>query len=325
MRRFFSDDSFWNAPLEKDPEIDPRNDHFLKLLAQKPGGPLWINLDKFTIPVYEVDATTPRVTVHQRLMDPARMSSPTNRWGRWTDRKVWWKHGPGFGADVPIPAHATPDSASDSHMALVDWSTHTAWDMWGCYRRADGQWESNVGMVYSLDSTGVWKTSDFPEVKDGDSIHFHGPSRAAGVPAIAGLIMHDEIRAGVIRHKLAFASWHNALQEFVAPAAWTDGFTPGGLPEGAVMQLDPALNPRDFDLSPAAEVIFRALQQYGMVNVDVAGGNTLYGEGLWAHPTRSWRGLLEQGALEKVPLEHYRTLKLGPITRMGDSPRQPNL
>lgn len=178
-------------------------------------------------------------------------------------------------------------------------------------------------MVYSLKGTGVWQTSDFPEVKDGDSIHFHGPSRAAGVPAIAGLIMLQEVQEGEIRHKLAFAAWHNALKEFVAPAAWTDGFTPGGLPEGAVLQLDPTLRPEQFNLSPAAKVVFRAMQRYGMVNVDVAGGNTLYGEGLYGDTSRTWRGLLEENELKVIPLKHYRVLKLGEVSHMGDSPREP--
>ena len=156
---------------------------------------------------------------------------------------------------------------------------------------------------------------------DGESIHFHGPSRAAGVPAIAGLIMHQEVLEGEIRHKLAYATPCNALKEFVFPATWTDGHREGGLPEGALIQLDPALEPADFGLSPAGAAIFRALQEYGMVNVDNAGGNTLYGEGLYASTDRSWEGLLEEGEMKKVPLEHYRVLKLGPVTHMGDSPR----
>lgn len=321
MRRFFSDDSFWNTPISPDPQIDPRSDHFIEILNGQHGGPFHINLHKWTIPVYEADASTPRCTVHERPIDPNKTSRRENRWGKWSDRRLWWRHGPGFGQNVPIPAGARPDPLDDAHMAIVDWSANTAWDMWGCRRREDGQWESNTGMTYSLNGTGVWKTEDFLDVKDGDSIHFHGPSRAAGVPAVAGLIMHDEIREGHIRHKLAFATFHNALKEFTPPAAWTDGFEPGGLPEGAVMQLDPALSPDRFPLSAAAKVIFRALQEYGMVNVDVARGNTLYGELLENHPRKSWQGLLDEGELFRIPLEHYRVLKLGPITRMGDSPR----
>jgi hypothetical protein len=48
--------------------------------------------------------------------------------------------------------------------------------------------------------------------------------------------------AGEIRHKIAAASRFCAYKEFVFPAAWTDGFTEGGIPEGTVIQLDPSLD-----------------------------------------------------------------------------------
>jgi hypothetical protein len=321
MRRFFSDDSFWNTPIAPGAQADPRSDHFINILGGKHGGPFHTNLHKWTIPVYEAALDTPRHTVIERPIDAARMKRAENRWGRWSDRKLWWRHGPGFGKSVPIPDHARPDPEEDAHLAIVDWSTQTAWDMWGCRRREDGQWESNTGMVYSLAGTGVWKTSDFANVTNGDSIHFHGPSRAAGVPAIAGLIMFDEVQEGRIRHKIAAASYHNALQEFVSPAAWTDGFEPGGIPEGAVLQLDPSLDANAFDLSPAGKVVFRAMQEYGMVVVDVALGNAIYGEYLDGHPSKTWRGILAENELGRIPLKHYRVLKLGQITRMGDGPR----
>ncbi|MGD2174584.1 MAG: hypothetical protein PVJ27_04205 [Candidatus Brocadiaceae bacterium] len=316
MRRFFSDDSFWNQPVGPNPEIDPDSDHYLGLLAGEHGGSFWINLLDYTVPVYEADESTPRRTVHQIPVDEEDFLR--RKWGQ---RERWFSHGPSFGEDVPIPDHARPDPASDRHMAVVDWCSMTAWDMWYCRRRPDGEWESHTGMVYPLDGSGVWSTSDF-DVQDGESIHFHGPSRAAGVPAIAGLIMQHEIEEGVIRHKLAYATWHNAYRRFAPPAAWTDGFNDDGLPEGAVMQIDPSLDPAEFDLSPGAATLFRALQEYGMVNVDNARANTLYGEGLYGHPGRSWDGLLSEDGLKKVPLECCRVLKLGKIIRKGDTRRQ---
>ncbi len=318
MRRFFADDSFWNQPLAIDAEIDPRNDHYLNLLARKPGGPLHINLHNYTIPVYEVNADTPRRTIHQRIVDANRKNYLNNRWGKTLDDPMWFHNGPGFGNNVPIPIGATPDAASDAHMAMIDWDSMTAWDTWACKIRPDGEYESYTGMVYSLAGSGVWTTADFPNVKNDDSIHFHGPSRASGVPAIAGLIMYDEIQAGHIDHKLAFATWHNAYKKFTPPAAWTDGFRKDGLPEGAIMRLDPQLNLNKFNLSPAARIVCTAMQQYGAVNTDNAGGNTLYGEGLWNHPTKSWHGLLEEGDLYKIPLEHYQIMKIGAITELGD-------
>ena len=192
---------------------------------------------------------------------------------------------------MPIPDHAAPGPLGDAHMALVDYQARKAWDMFLVHRHDDGSWDSFTGMTYSLDGDGVFNRRDFP-VKDGESIHLYGPGRAAGVPIIGGLIMHHEIVAGVIEHKLAFASRWNAYKEFVHPATWTDGFVDSGLPEGCIVQLDPGLDLGRYNLSPAAETIARAMQRYGAVNVDVALGNVLYGEGLYGHPDKSWDGLL---------------------------------
>ncbi len=311
-RRFFSDTSFWNQPLPDRPEIDPRNEHFVSLLKKEPTGGFGINLHKWTIPVYEVDATTPRRVVAKHVLDAQEHEI-------WQSDRETFGHGPGFDDGVPIPAKALPDPEQDAHFAVVDWKAMRAWDTWGFRVRKDGSYESKTGMTYALDGEGVFRTSDFA-VRDGESIHFHGPSRAAGVPAIAGLILHDEVVAGEIRHKLACAIRFPALQEFVFPAAWTDGPVPGGIPEGAVIQLDPGLDLERFDLLPGERVVARALQRYGMVLVDYADGSTLYGEGLWGSTTKRWDGLLRDrdAGLDRIGAEHYRVLKLGPITRRGD-------
>ena len=312
MRRFFSDDSFWNQPIASRSPTDSRSDAFLGMLADKPGGPFWINCNEYAIPVCEVDERTPRHTVHQWALEAER------RPGRWLPREKYWSHGPGFGSGVPIPDDALPDPGTDMHLALVDWARDTVWDMWACRRRPDGEWESRTGMVYSASGSGVWKTSDFA-VKDGESIHFHGPGRAAGVPIVAGLAMRWELLSGRVEHKIAMATWHNAYKQFTYPATWTDGFRDNGLPEGAVMQLDPDLDLGRYDLSPVARVLARAMQVYGMVNVDNAGGNVVYAEGLYGRHGLTWEGVLDPAELKQIPLEQYRVLKLGPVTPMGDN------
>ena len=88
------------------------------------------------------------------------------------------------------------------------------------------------------------------------------------------------------------------------------------------MQIDPALNADDFGLNEAGKVIFRALQEYGMVNVDNARANTLYAEGCYGQPDMAWDGILPESEFEKVPLECYRVLKPGKIVEMGDSRKQ---
>lgn len=313
MRRFFSSDSFWNQPVGERPAVDPRSDHYLAMLGEEPGGPFWINCKEYAIPVRTVDSHTPWRTVHLWAYDPVRQGP-----GRWGPRTTYWSHGPGFGRDVPIPDDAQPDPGTDHHLALVEWEHGTVWDMWACRRRPDGEWESHTGMVYRAYGSGVWKTSDFG-VRDGESIHFCGPGRAAGVPIVAGLAMRWELLAGAVAHRIAMATWHNAYKQFVFPAAWTDGFRDDGLPEGAVLQLDPDLDLSRFQLSPAAHALARAMQLYGMVNVDNARGNVVYAEGLYGPPGDSWDGILDPGELKRIPLDHYRVLKLGPVTHMGDS------
>lgn len=167
---------------------------------------------------------------------------------------------------------------------------------------------------------GVFKTEDFT-ILNGESVHFHGPSRASGIPALAGLIMYDEVMNGKINYKLAMATRFAALQEFVYPASWTDGFTQGGIPEGSVVQLDTDLDLEQFDLTKGEIVVAKALQEYGAVVVDVAQGTPLYAEGLWGRPTRSWKGILREwdGGICTIPIEYYRILKVGETVKKGDA------
>jgi len=201
-------------------------------------------------------------------------------------------------------------------MALVDWKNNRAWDMWAVRIREDGEYESATGMTYALDGPGLFERGTFP-IKPGESIHTYGPSRASGVPALAGLILHEEVAAGRIEHKLAFASRVNAYLEFVWPALWTDGQIEGGIPEGALIQLDPTLDLDRLDLDQGGKVVARALQEYGAVNVDNAGGNALYGEHLMAKPHLSWEGLLDPFSLKNVHVGHFRVLMLGEIHHGG--------
>jgi hypothetical protein len=312
-QRFFSDDSFWNQPIGRNAATDPGSDRFLEILSGEYGGSFWINCREYAIPLCEVDTATPRRSVRQRELEAARKP------GRWAPREKYWSHGPGFGHDVPIPDNALPDPGTDHHLALVDWARDTVWDMWACRRRPDGEWESRTGMVYAASGSGVWQTRDF-NVKDGESIHFHGPGRAAGVPIVAGLALRAELLAGRVPHRVAMATWYNAYRQFVFPAAWTDGFRDEGLPEGAAMQLDPALDLRAYELSPAATALAQAMQSYGMVNVDNARGNVVYTQGLYGgRGAESWDGVLGSDELKRIPLEKYRVLKLGLITHMGDN------
>lgn len=327
MKRFFNDSSFWNQPIGPSPAIDPASRAMLDFLAKHDDRGFWINLHRWTIPIYEVDASTPRRKVHRRFHAESRGSF--QRSTPYLHAGHPMGHGREFAADaqsglIPIPDHALSDPENDSHMALVDWQAGWIWDMWAARKRADGDWECNSGMKYRADGGGVFDRAEFT-AHNGESIHPYGPSRAAGVPALAGTLMHDDVSAGRIPHKLAFATQSAALQRFVhPPACWTDGGWNQGLPEGAVVQLDPALDLESFQLSPAAKVVARALQDYGAVCVDVCGGHALYGQGLYADPRkRTWAGLLAENALVGIKFDHFRVLKMDGIVPQGMGHRTP--
>ncbi|NEW85361.1 MAG: hypothetical protein GZ094_23780 [Mariniphaga sp.] len=313
--RFFSETSFWNQPLPENPEIDPQSNHFVELMKKEPTGPFFkINLVAWTIPVYEVTDSTPRFKIQlHHLSDADKV--------KWNTNKETYGHGKEFDADpVPIPADAQADPMEDAHCALIDWKNRIAWDMWGLRKNPDGTWTSKTGMKYSIDGDGVFNQANFG-MKDGESVHYYGPSRAAGVPAIAGLIMLDEVQKGEINHKLACATRVNAYKEHVFPAIWTDGFIEGGIPEGAVIQLDPKLDLSKFKLLPGELAVAKAAQKYGIVVTDIAGANTLYGEGLWGHPGKSWDGILREidEGISSIPIENYRVLKINNRVNKGDS------
>jgi hypothetical protein len=311
FQRFFNDTSFWNQPIPENAETDPRTAKWVKLWETEPTGINFkLNCDKWTIPVYEADSTTPLYKVGYVYLSPEDKI-------HWHISKEHFGHGKGFDS-IPIPKTASPDPESDSHMAVVDRKRNLVWDMWALSKDKDNNWKSATGMVYPLDGPGVFKTEDIG-VRDGESVHFYGPSRAAGVPAIAGLIMYDEVMEGEIRHKIAAASRFNAFKEFVFPAAWTDGIVEGGVPEGATIQLDPNLDLSKYDLTKEEIILCKALQKYGMVLVDIAQGQAIYAEGLWGQPGKTWDGKLREiGGISKIPYKCYRVLKIENSVKKGD-------
>jgi len=314
VKRFFSDDSFWNQPIAANVEIDPQSGKWIKMLELEPSKENFGTIfKKWTVPIYEVNEHTKYVYIKNHKLTKEQL-------------KVWvpittdcFKQGPDYNP-VPIPQNSPPDPETDAHYAVVDWNRMLAWDMWGLQQMDDGSWESNTGMAYRLDGTGIFNGTELGYVND-ESVHFHGPSRAAGVPIIAGLIRYDEVMSGEIKHKLSCATRFAAKQTFVYPASWTDGYVEGGIPEGAVIQLDPNLDLEQFKLTKEEVVVAIALQKYGMVVVDIAQGQPIYAEGLWGHPDKSWEGKLREWnhqGIDAIPYKNYRILKVENAINKGD-------
>jgi hypothetical protein len=323
MMPFFAPDSFWNTPISRVAREDVHSGKWIALLTESQGGGrgLHINLKEWTMPVFRAGKNTPRYHLHPKLLRCPLSQGHVLA----TEKKLSPSHPCGIhhsvSGGVPIPDEAVPDPRHDAHMIVIDEDEARVYDFWQCRREADGTWHTNAAIAYDLRGSGVFKPEDLDGIENDESVHFYGPCRASGVPALAGLIMEDEIRSGRIDHKLAFACPVPGLQQRVyPPAVWTDGWLPGGLPEGCILQLDPGLDLAAFHLSPAAQTIARALQEYGAALVDYAGGVTLSGELLDPHPGRSWDGQLGEWDLEKIPFQFYRILETGPLEHTGSHP-----
>lgn len=327
-KRFFADDSYWNTKIEDNPVIHPQSAHYVDLLKGEGNQRgFHMNLFNWTLPIYEVTKDTPTVDVEKRIMHHTGEGKTFYIHSQEYIKAVGAEnhmlgHFPNFGKDVPIPEDAIPDKQSDSHMSLVDYERGIAWDMWGAQKRPDGKWWSCSGISYDLYGSGVFNPADFP-IHNGESIHMYGGSHAAGVPNIAGVILYDELMSGKIEHKLTWASKFVALLEHIyPPAVWTDGGYPNGLPQGILLQLDPALDLEQFGLSVYEKIIAKALQEYGAALVMTADSTTLFGEGLWAKPGKSWDGILDEECMSKIPFSHFRFIQCGEAVQTGMIPMQ---
>ncbi len=312
VKRFFNDDSFWNQPIPKNAELDAKNDYWISLLERDPSGEnVGVNVHKYTIPIYEVNST--EISFQKIKTLPSI---------EWYDKDMIFRHEPEFDSiGVPIQDYMTASGGADQHIAIVDWKANRAWDMFYVQHLEDGTWQSATGMTYPLDGSGAFNKSDF-DVKLGESIHSYGPGVAAGTPIIAGVIRYDEVKSGEIRHKIAGALRFVAYQEYTYPATWTDGNFKGGIPEGAVVQLDPELDITQFGLTKGELVVAKALQEYGFVVIDFAEATTIRAEYIDDRKDKSWDGIIrgwnKPGGLKTIPVKHYSVLKVNNVQKGGD-------
>jgi hypothetical protein len=152
--------------------------------------------------------------------------------------------------------------------------------------------------------------------------------RPSGVPLTAGLIRVDELKAGNIEHALAFGYPNVRTNAFVSPAstgiASQEGRAdnPFGLPLGARFRLDPSYDIENTKLSPSAKVIARALQEYGAILVDEAGGSVLYAEGS-PEAIAEFKGLLTPEELHLLFTPEFMSKHFQVLEITGIMPAQP--
>jgi hypothetical protein len=185
--------------------------------------------------------------------------------------------------DVPIPAGARPDPSPDAHLVVYDPARGLSWELFGArYSPGTGHWKTLGGIRWDLNGPGY------------DAIGEPGTAVGAGVPMFGTVLRPEEIRdalndgTGVVPHILSGGYDSPRTRCFIGPLAKTTDGDDGrqwAIPEGAILQLDPALNIDKLGLTPAAKVIARTLQRYGMVIRDDAGAFQIDMENVAAEAT----------------------------------------
>jgi hypothetical protein len=253
--RLFAPDSVWNAPLPANAPLDPANAVLTKTLRDtvaqnvSAGWGPWISTGE-TSPLYTVPASQPTM----------RVKLDAGAWATGLQQTF---------ESVPIPSNAMPAAGPDAHMTVWQPSTNRLWEFFKASKQADG-WHASFGGAMSdvASSPGYFNASSWP----GLSQPVWGAT-ATSLPVIAGTIMIDELRAGVILHALAMNIPWARPSVYSFPAQRTDGAStaPNAIPEGARFRLDPTLDLNTLNLPPMTRTIAVAAQQYGMIVRDQTG------------------------------------------------------
>jgi hypothetical protein len=231
-------DDIWNTPVDTLP-VDPSSDTYIATIGAdgdlRPdfAAGLWEGAP-IGIPFVEVPADQARVPVSFLYADE---SDP----------------GP-YAIPVDAPIEGGPDGDGDRHVLALDQTACTLYELFNAFPQDDGSWTADSGAVFDLRTSDLrpdgWTSAD-----------------AAGLPILPGLVRHNEVAAGEIRHALRFTV-PDTRREYVWPARHfaSDSDDPALPPMGARFRLKADVDISGF--SPDAQVILRALQTYGMILAD---------------------------------------------------------
>jgi hypothetical protein len=200
----------------------------------------------------------------------------------------------------PIPPDAPieggPQATGDRHLLVIDFDNKKLYELFSAYPRAAG-WMAGSGAIFDLTSNALrpagWTSAD-----------------AAGLPVFAGLVRYDEvIERGQILHALRFTA-RRTQRAFIPPATHfaSRSNDPRLPPMGLRLRLRASFDETGFPRP--AQVILRALKQYGMILAD--NGSDWFISGA-PHPR--WNDE-ELSALKKVRGRDFEVVDTGePISR----------
>ena len=153
------------------------------------------------------------------------------------------------------------EQGSDRHALMINTSTCTLYELFNAHWN-DGKPWAGSGAVFHLGSNALrpdgWTSAD-----------------AAGLPIVPGLVRWPEVESGSIHHAIRFTAVCTS-QAHLWPARHDAGSSDTDCPPmGARFRLKASFDVSSF--SPNAQVILRAMQQYGLILAD--NGSNWYFQG----------------------------------------------
>jgi predicted actin-binding protein len=236
-------------------------------------GPWWTSTSPFNLPIPAGAAVDPNSQTWVNLL--YNSSAVNSIWVNntaWTTTVYHAKSGTptvtvavaNTGKHIKIPYQsgwvASPDG--DSHIAIIDDTTGCEYEF---QQFSPSTLTGHAVAVFHVDTgTGSHDTA--------------GAGVTGGqMSVIAGLITPQDVASGAIRHAMRLATPVNS-SAYRLPATWSDGNLSGGIPEGALIRLDPTLDLSTLNLTPFQLMFAKALQTYGAYDDDNGGGLAVYAE-----------------------------------------------
>jgi hypothetical protein len=151
----------------------------------------------------------------------------------------------------PIPTNPKIEKGSDAHLLAIDLSACRLWEIYDASKSGSG-WAGGSGAMWDLRSNALrpagWTSAD-----------------AAGLPIFPGLVRHEEVAAGSIKHALRFTAPDTC--GYIYPARHQTAPPCSNLPPmGLRVRLKASVDISGF--GPNAQVVLTALKRYGMILAD---------------------------------------------------------
>ncbi len=267
--RPFRSTSYWNKPLGHAPR-DRSSRAFIRDAGRSGSNHMNLVLGSWGMPVYHAGAGDPAYRI---------------------------KSGPGW-VRVHIPAGARHMPTSDAAMVVIDRATHQVVGLGGAHFSKRAGWSASGVSRYLSRSNGI--AGGLPGGLKANYGH-------RGIPGSVQAVTRDEIRRGVIRHRLE-VYWHETKSgRAYFPMTQSESGKNGVVPEGMVIRIRPSVNLKAMHLPRAAYIIARALQRYGAV----VGDNSGQGNSIKVQGNARWGGVLNKDSLRRIPWRDYVFVRRG--------------